>query len=165
MASPGQVTLHGRRRQFTRNVKATSKRQLREAASAFLAKKADVTLTFPPRPEGFRVEHGKNRMGGKKEPPRIFTVIDTDDGGLDIQEMEHSPSAKAEEMAEAMVMAIESAEELGTNALRAAVKGGKALQAEAMELLRNEDPLRVIEVDGYVETKGGRQRGKVWRVA
>lgn len=59
----------------------------REASSK--GQKTDAMLEFRAQgPAEFTIVHGKNRMGGHKEPERRFRVVDTEDGGLDIEMVE-----------------------------------------------------------------------------
>ncbi len=132
--------------------------------------KSDVALDFRPgtEPGEFTIEHGKNRLGGRKEPKRTFRVVDTDDGSLDVQAVDGSAAAR--ELAEAMVEAVQQSADgfLTSKGLREAVKGhgGKELQDEAMALLRGEEPPRVWLTEGEVVPTGrGRQRANTWRPA
>ncbi len=128
--------------------------------------KADVTLTFRPKGDReFEIEHGKARIGGDKQPPRLFRVVDTDDEGLDIEEVERPIDEKVAELADRMVEAVEGAGFLTTNGLRAAAPGGRDTQTAAMRLLEREQPPRLRVGWDTAETEKGRQRAKVWRLA
>jgi hypothetical protein len=129
--------------------------------------KADFVLEF--RDQGdhrFLVRHGKNRITGSNEPDRTFEVVDTDDGMLALAEVESPEDEKVRGMAEDMAAFILTSEEpVGTNRLRAAAGGGKETQTRAMELLRREQPRRVMDRWEVLQTDSGRQRSKVWRPA
>jgi len=128
--------------------------------------KADVVLEF--RATGsaeFTIDHAKNRMGGHKEPPRSFRVVDTDDDGLDVVAVERAADRAVAELADRMVTAIESAGVLSTKALRQAVGGGRELADDAIRLLEGEDPPRVRVGWEALDTDHGRQRAKAWRPA
>jgi len=95
-------------------------------------------------------------------------VIDTDDGALDVIEVEASDDAKAEATADELVPLVVEAGYMTTKQLRAAMKKlgvGIELQSETMKLLENEDPARLIVGWEVVDSGQGRQRAKVWRPA
>jgi AAA domain len=131
--------------------------------------KSDLFLEF--KDEGnhrFLIRHGKDRIGGTREPDRTFEVIDTEDDLLDIVQVEGAEGEKLREVAEAMVTYITAAATPpSTNEVRAAMKGmaGKEIQTQAMSLLRSENPPRVRDGWGSVDTDKGRRRAKVWTLA
>jgi 5S rRNA maturation endonuclease (ribonuclease M5) len=129
--------------------------------------KADVVLEFRTEGQhGFVIEHAKNRMGGAKEPPRQFQVVDADDGGLDVREVERSGDAQVQDCADALVSEITTAGQVVQKDLVATVKAyRRQVQLAALALLKAEDPPRVVCVDEIVSTGGGRQRVKLWRPA
>lgn len=130
--------------------------------------KADHLLEFRATGESeFAIEHGKAR-GARKEPSRVFRVIDTDDDGLDLEEVESSADEKAAAVADQLVEIIVEAGELSTKKLREAAKSlraGTDLQTAAMRLLKAEDPPRVTVASEIIATDKGRQSAKVWRPA
>jgi hypothetical protein len=82
--------------------------------------------------------------------------------------VENAEDEKVREVAEAMVEFILAAPQPpSTNAVRAAMKGmaGKEIQTQAMSLLRAEDPPRVRDGWGSIDTDKGRKRAKVWTPA
>jgi hypothetical protein len=114
----------------------------------------------------FMIRQGKNRLTGTIEPDRTFEVTDTDDDGLDIVEVEKPEDDKVREMAEDMAAYIlASGDPISTKQLRVAAGGGKQTQTRAMELLRTENPRRVVDAWEVIQTDGGRQRLKAWRPA
>jgi hypothetical protein len=129
--------------------------------------KADVVLDFRSIGQSeFTLEHAKNRFGGKKEPPRTYRVVDTEDEGLELLEVESSADAKAAELADELVEVIRAERMLTTKKLREAAKqlqAGVRLQEAAMELLENEEPARVRVGWEVIETERGGQRARVWR--
>jgi hypothetical protein len=128
------------------------------------SQKADVVLEFIPEGRGaFRIEHPKNRMGGRKQPPRSFRVTDTDDEAIEVIEVDAPGDAKVVELAERMVELVSTAGSLTTRKLRDAVGGGRELQDAAFERIAAEDPPRIRSVSETVTTDSGRQRAKVWR--
>jgi hypothetical protein len=55
--------------------------------SSAKGQKADFLLHFRAgKGSEFTIEHGKNRLGGAKEPARRYKILDTDDGGLSFAE-------------------------------------------------------------------------------
>lgn len=76
--------------------KATRKGVSAARGASSKGQKADVVLTFKVKKGRFVIEHGKNRFGGRTEPPCQFRVVDTDDGGLDIGEVGLSTDEKIE---------------------------------------------------------------------
>jgi hypothetical protein len=137
-----------------------------------MGQKADTVLVFQTAGQHeFTIHHAKSRSaGGYKAPTAKFRIVDTADGGLDI---EHVGRAIDPRVAEAMDAAIEiiaaSDGTLGTNALTAALKeqgfGGSTIDPALMEL-RAEDPPRVRQVDGQVVGRDGKQRkGRPWVTA
>jgi 5S rRNA maturation endonuclease (ribonuclease M5)/adenosyl cobinamide kinase/adenosyl cobinamide phosphate guanylyltransferase len=131
--------------------------------------KADVVLEFKAEAQNsFVVHHAKNRMGGHKQPPRQFVVMDAEDGSLELKETDVSRDDKIAACADGMVEAIVDAGQMTARALWDEVKqfGGKRVQLAAMALLRAEDPPRVVESTETVMTeKRGKQKAKVWRPA
>ncbi len=129
--------------------------------------KADFVLEFRAgNPNEFTIDHGKARGAKGKESPRTFRVIDTDDDGLDVIEVEGSDDVKVAALADQLVDVIREAGEIGTTKLReaaSALKAGTTFQTDAMTLLEAEDPPRVSVAWGVIETESGRQRAKVWR--
>jgi len=112
------------------------------------------------------IDHGKAR-GARKQPPRTYRVIDTDDDGLDLIEIETSTDEKAAALADQLVEIIRDDDGITTKKLREAAKGlgGTDLQTAAMKLLEAEEPPRVTAASETVDTGKGRQRAKVWRLA
>lgn len=130
-----------------------------------MGQKADVVLEFRSKGEfEFEVAMGKNRVGGKKAPPILYRVEDTDDGGLAVVRAGLSADRQVKELADEMVEAIASAGALTTKQLRDSVGGGRERADQAFRLLEAEDPPRVSATEERVATAGGRQRAKVWRV-
>ena len=129
--------------------------------------KADYLLEF--RANGdceFTIHHGKAR-GAKKEAPQAFRVVDTDDDGLDLVEIESSADEKAAALAEGLVEAVREAGMLTTNQLREAGKrlgSGVEVQKAAMALLEAEELARVRVGWEVIATGKGRQRCRVWRL-
>jgi hypothetical protein len=131
--------------------------------------KADVVLEFVAKGEReFMIRAPKMRAGdGRKPPELLYRVVDTDDGGLDIELVGESADVKVRALADAMVDAITTAGMLTTNQLREAVKshGGTDLQSAAMRLLESEEEARVRVGYEQVDTGKGRQRAKLWRIS
>jgi hypothetical protein len=118
--------------------------------------KVDVLIEFRPVAESeFRLEVGKMRVGGIRPRPIGCRVVDLDDDGLDIETEAGAVDPAVAELAEQMVVAIENAGELTTNALRSAAPASRQNQAEAIRLLESEDPPRV-------RTTAGPRRSKLW---
>jgi hypothetical protein len=136
-----------------------------------MGQKADVVLVFQPvGPHEFTIEHSKNRApGGYKAPKVRCRVVDTDDGGLDIERV---GKAIEERVAECMDVAVEivvaSDGTLGTNALKAALNDrgfGGSTVGPALAELKSEDPPRLRQVDGDVlGADGRRHKGRPWAV-
>jgi hypothetical protein len=137
-----------------------------------MGQKADVVLVFQTvGVHEFTIDHGKNRTaGGHKEPKARFRIVDSPDGGLDIERI---GKAVDERVAECMDVAVEivaaSDGTLGTNALEQALNergfGGSTV-TPAKAGLRSEDPPRVRQVDGLVlGADGKRRKGKPWVIA
>jgi hypothetical protein len=131
--------------------------------------KADVVLEFVAHADHeFTIRVGKMRAGNGHNPPdALMRVVDTADGGLDIESVGNAEDVKTVTFAEAMVDAIREAGSLTTNALRERMKplGGKDAQSAAMHLLEHEEPRRVTVAWEVIDTGQGRQRSKVWRPA
>jgi AAA domain len=134
-----------------------------------MGQKADVVLVFQPAgPHEFTIDHSKNRTpGGHKEPKARFRVIDTPEGGLDIERLGKEID---ERVAECMDVAVEivaaSDGTLGTNALKSALNkrqfGGSTI-TPTLAALKIEDPPRVRQVEGVVIGADGKRRpGKPW---
>jgi hypothetical protein len=134
-----------------------------------MGQKADVVLVFSSvGPSEFTIDHAKNRTpGGHKEPRVRFKVVDTEDGGLDIEALgRHVDERVAECVDDSVRLISESPGGLGRNALRAALKemgyGGGTVDSAFAEL-RLEDPPRVCQVDGTViGADGKRRKGRPW---
>jgi hypothetical protein len=131
--------------------------------------KADFFLEFRSEDRRrFLIHHGKNRVTGINEPDRTFEVVDTEDDLLGIVQVENAEDERVRETAEAMVEFILAADQPpSTNELRAAMRGvvGKDSQTSAMEVLRLENPRRVVDVWGKVDSPKGWRRAKVWKPA
>ncbi|MFN2489406.1 MAG: AAA family ATPase [Actinomycetota bacterium] len=130
--------------------------------------KSDITLEFVPQGTNtFEVVPGKFRAGNNPKPPStLLQVVDTEDGGLDIETLGATDTLKIAEMAEGMVRVIEAQGALTTKQLREAMKGqgGRDLQTAAIRLLETEDPPRTRAVNEKFDTGGGPQMCKVWRL-
>lgn len=134
-----------------------------------MGQKADVVLVFQATGvHEFTVDHGKNRTaGGYKEPKARYRIVDTDDGGLDIERIGKAVDERVAECMDAAVELIASSEgTFGTNALKAALKEqgfGSSTIDPALAELRTEDPPRARQTDGEVVGADGRPRkGKPW---
>lgn len=134
-----------------------------------MGQKADVFLVFTSMGvHEFTIDHSKNRTpGGHKEPRTRFRVVDTLDGGLDIERVGKSiPERVAEAMDAAVEIVTSSPEPLGTNGLKEALKEqgfGSSSVEPALAELRTEDPARVRQGDGPVIGKDGKHRkGRPW---
>ena len=118
--------------------------------------KVDVLIEFRPVAQSeFRLEVAKMRVGGIRPRPVGCRVVDLDEDGLDIETQSGAVGPVVSELAEQMVVAIENAGELTTNALRAAAPASRENQAEAIRLLESEDPPRV-------RVTPGPNRSKLW---
>jgi AAA domain len=137
-----------------------------------MGQKADVVLVFQPvGHHEFTIDHAKNRTpGGYRAPKARFRVIDTDDGGLDVEGVGKAIDERTAEAMDAAVEAVAASDGgLGANALRAALTargfGGSTI-TPALAELRMEDPIRVRQVDGQVVgADGKRRKGKPWVLA
>ena len=136
-----------------------------------MGQKADVFLVFTSvGVHEFTIDHPKNRTpGGHKEPRTRFRIVDTPDGGLDIERVGKSiPERVAEAMDAAVEIVAASPEPLGTNGLKDALKEqgfGSSTVEPALAELRTEDPARVRQGDGQVVGKDGKHRkGRPWEV-
>jgi hypothetical protein len=90
-----------------------------------MGQKADVFLVFHSvGVHQFTIDHPKNRTpGGHKEPRTRFRIVDTPDGGHDIERVGNSiPERVAEAMDAAVEIVAASSEPLGTNGLKEALK-------------------------------------------
>jgi hypothetical protein len=117
-------------------------------------------------PHRFQIRHGKNRLTGTIEPDRDFEVVDTDDDLLDIVEVENPEDDKVREIAKDMAAFILASDDpVSTKQLRVAAGGRKETQSRAMDLLRTENPRRVVDGWEVIQTDSGRQRAKAWRPA
>jgi hypothetical protein len=136
-----------------------------------MGQKADIVLVFQSVGlHEFSVDHAKNRTaGGNEEPKSRFRIVDTEDGGLDIERVGKHIDTRVAECIEAVVVAIGMGEALSTNGLRAALKAagfGVSTILSALAELRSEDPPRVRQVDGLITGADGKQRmGKPWVLA
>jgi hypothetical protein len=112
---------------------------------------------------GFVDELAKNRMGGAKESPRQFQLVDVDEGGLDVRELERSGNAQYR------TAGVGVGDHLGRRLQKKLVATVKAyrrhVQLAALALLKAEDLPRVVCLDESVSTGGGRQRVKLRRPA
>jgi hypothetical protein len=114
----------------------------------------------------FQIRVGKNRLTGTIDPDRTFEVVDTDLAGLDIMEVDNPEDDKVREMAEDMAAFIlASGDPVSTKQLRVAAGGRKETQTRAMDVLRVENPRRVVDGWEVIQTDSGRQRAKAWRPA
>jgi hypothetical protein len=137
-----------------------------------MAQKADIVMVFQAVGDHeFTIEHAKNRTpGGHKEPKARFHIIDTEDGGLDIERIGKEIDERVAESMEAAVEVVTSSDgALGTNALTQALKelgfGGSTIDRMFTEL-RAEDPPRLRQSEGYVVGADGKHRkGKPWVLA
>ncbi len=134
-----------------------------------MGQKADVVLVFRTvGPREFTIEHAKNRTpGGHKEAKARFRIVDTDDGGLDIERVGNVVDARVIECMTAAVEIVGASDgTLGTNALKSALHergfGGSTL-GPALDALRSEDPPRLRQSEGFVVgPDGARRKGKPW---
>jgi hypothetical protein len=134
-----------------------------------MGQKADCVLVFAAvGPHEFTIDHAKNRTpGGHKEPRVRFKVVDTEDGGLDIQALgRHIDERVAEGMEDAIRLISEFDGGMGRNALKAALcelgYGGSTVN-EVFNELRKEDPPRVEQIEGMVTGADGKHRkGRPW---
>jgi len=116
--------------------------------------KVDVVIEFRPvAASEFRLEVAKMRVGGIRPRPIGCRVVDLEPDGLDIVTETGAADPVVKEIAEAMVVAIENAGELTTNALRAAAPASRENQQEAIRMLEAEDPSRVRAVPGPRNSK------------
>jgi hypothetical protein len=137
-----------------------------------MGQKADGVLVFKSAgPHEFTIEHAKDRSpGGRKEPKARYLIVDSEDGGLDIERIGKAIDERVAEAMEAAVEVVGAAEgTLGTNGLKAALKDqgfGSSTIDPALAELRAEDPPRVRQIDGEVVGADGRPRkGKPWVAA
>jgi hypothetical protein len=136
-----------------------------------MGQKADIVLVFQSMGlHEFTIDHGKNRTaGGHKEPKARFRVLDTEDGGLDIERIGRDVDPRVAEAMEKAVELVSASDGLGSRALIQALKergfGGSTID-RALGELRTEDPPRLRQVDGEVlGTDGKRRRGRPWTIA
>jgi hypothetical protein len=134
-----------------------------------MGQKADVVLVFQAVGiHEFSLDHGKNRSpGGHKEPKARFRIVDTEDGGLDIEVLGRHVDERVGECTESMVEVILGGDgNLSTEALRAALRDrgfGTSTIAEAITELLAEEPPRVRRVEGRILARDGKYRhGKAW---
>jgi hypothetical protein len=134
--------------------------------------KADVVLDLDATADQYEfvINHGKNRFGSKEQPQRM-RVIDTDDGGLDIEAKGLAVADRTMDCADAMVAAIEANPAgTGSTKLRDLMKTGgfgTGTCSEAMEFLKREDPPRVVMAERamFIADDGKERKGNVWRPA
>jgi hypothetical protein len=133
-----------------------------------MGQKADIVLVFTAVGlHEFTIDHGKNRTpGGHKEPKARFQVVDTEDGGLEVEALGKYVDERVAEAMEDAIGVTEAAEGIGTNALKEALKGkgfGGGTIDQALAELRKEDPPRVRQQDGtVVGADGKRRKGRPW---
>jgi AAA domain len=136
-----------------------------------MGQKADVVLVFQTAGvREFTIDHSKNRTaGGFKEPKAKFRVVDTNDGGLDIERIGKAIDERVTECMDAAAQIVAGSDgTLGTNALKLALNeqgfGGSTV-TPALAELKSEDPSRLRQVDGDVIGADGRRRkGRPWVV-
>jgi hypothetical protein len=134
-----------------------------------MGQKADVVLVFQAvGPQEFTIDHSKNRTpGGYKEPKARFRIVDTEDGGLDIERIGKAIDERVVEAMDAAVQIVATSDgSLGTNALKKALNeqgfGGSTVNPALAEL-KAEEPPRICQVDGEVLGADGKRRhGKPW---
>jgi hypothetical protein len=117
--------------------------------------KFDALLEFRSvGPGEFTITVGKMRAGGSRPAPARFRVADGEDGTLEL--LASADAEAVEEIADAVVEAIEAAGMLITKDLRASLKGRAGAQAitRATEFLEAEEPRRVVANYKIVETTG-----------
>jgi hypothetical protein len=136
-----------------------------------MGQKADLVLGFEPVAEHeFTIDNPKNRPVGVHVPKARFRIIDTEDGGLDIENLGEDLHPRLEDcMAATVGMIGLSTEPLGTNALKADLRsagfGGSTVDT-ALVALQAEHPRRVNCEDGRVTGKDGKlYRGRVWTLS
>jgi hypothetical protein len=136
--------------------------------------KADVVLDFDPGKEQheFVIRHGKGGRfspGGVKEPDRSFRVIDTADGGLDIEDIgEYVPEGMLE-VAEHLLKIIRREAGNRTTTRRyltaAATEiehGGKESVMRALDFLRQSDDVIVQKKVKVIGRNGKETTGDLW---
>ena len=117
--------------------------------------KVDVLIEFRPVAQSeFRLEVAKMRVGGLRPRPIGCRVVDLEDDRLDIETETGAVDPVVKEVAEQMVVAIENAGEMTTNALRAAAPASRENQQEAIRLLETDPP--------RVKVTQGPRRTKIW---
>lgn len=134
-----------------------------------MGQKADVVLVFQAvGVHEFTLDHSKNRTpGGYKEPKARFRVLDTDDGGLDVERVGKETDERVAEAMDAAVEVVAASDgTLSTNQLKAALNergfGGSTVNPALAEL-KVEEPARVRPLDGDVTgADGKRRKGKPW---
>jgi AAA domain len=136
--------------------------------SSAKGQKADYLLQFKAvGPSEFLITHGKNRLGGEKEPPRQYRVVDDeDDETMALVQVETTRDTKVREVADAMVEFILATDgPVTTKAVRDAMAGygGTELRSEALAFLEREDPPRVLNGRRQVVARDGKERpAKAW---
>jgi hypothetical protein len=134
--------------------------------------KADVVLDFDAtkEPNEFVINHGKAARfsKGKKEPARRYRVIDTEDGGLDVEELgEHVPEGMLE-CAGKLREVIEAEAENRTMTFRRVQDAGRQLGfgtetvSKAMEFLKAGEDVQVLVGVPIVNKAGGTSKGNLW---
>jgi len=134
-----------------------------------MGQKADCVLVFSAvGSHEFTIDHAKNRTpGGHKEPRVRFKVVDTDDGGLDIEVIGKAhirPGGRMHGRGGRADFRIRSRSwpEPARTALYEMGFGGSTADRAFVEL-REEDPPRVQQVDGMISGADGKQRkGRPW---
>jgi hypothetical protein len=115
--------------------------------------------------DAFQVTRAKKR-GTHGNEARRYTVIDGADDTLDLSESEVTDE-KAADLADGLVEVIHARYPISTGQLRDAAadefNAGTTVIGEALRLLKEERPPRVVCADEVIETEGGRQSAKAWR--
>jgi hypothetical protein len=134
-----------------------------------MGQKADCVLVFQAvGPQEFTIDHAKNRTpGGYKEPKARFRVLDTEDGGLDIERIGKAIDKRVIECMDTAVEIVAASDgSLGTNALKKVLIGsgfGGSTISPALAELKAEAPPRIRQTAGEVLGADGKRRhGKPW---